>query len=98
MGLEAKIMFLDQLEGKLCPKSVIFGKFGGHFEKSCEAFMKMTFFEKTQNRTWPLNCIGTKKNDEPIENSEKFCFLKSMTQPTALTFFYSTIHVYISVV
>ena len=41
-------MFLNQLEGKLCPKSLIFGKFGGHFEKSCEAFMKMTFFEKTR--------------------------------------------------
>ena len=68
MGLEAKIMFLDQLERKLCPKSVIFGKFGGNFEKSCEAFMKTTFFEKTQNRTWSWNCIGTKKNEEPIEN------------------------------
>ena len=30
--------------------------------------MNMTFFEKTPKRTWPSNCIGTKKNDEPIEN------------------------------
>ena len=33
LGFETKLMFLDQLEGNLSPKPVIFIKFGGHFEK-----------------------------------------------------------------
>ena len=78
MGLENKIMFLDQLEGKLCPKSGIFGKFGGRFEKNSKAIMKVTFFEKKLKMEHGLEIVlGQRKMISRL----KILTFKSMTQP-----------------